>query len=115
MTCGRSSRRSWSATSARRRTSSSTDLCGTRRARRVGPLCETRMPDGRAPVLVGVAQLTQRPESLDDALEASALMTEVAVGAGPPAGGPSVLAAGAVGVGVKRGGGDRHPARPLAG
>jgi acetyl-CoA C-acetyltransferase len=51
------------------------------------------MPDGRAPVLVGVAQLVQRPESLDDALEAAALMTEAAVQAGTDAGAPALLAA----------------------
>src|SRR4051812_28468128 len=84
-------RRSWSDTSARRRTSSSTVRCGTRRERRAARHCEMRMPDGRAPVLVGVAQLNQRPDSLDDALEASALMTEVAVAAAVDGGAPGVL------------------------
>ena len=51
------------------------------------------MPDGRTPVLVGVAQLNQRPDSLEDALEAAALMTEVAVAAGADAGAPKLLAA----------------------
>jgi len=72
------------------------------------------MPDGRAPVLVGVAQLNQRPDFLDDALEASALMTEVAVAAASDAGAPSLLAAAELVVAINGAWSYRDPARIVA-
>ena len=72
------------------------------------------MPDGRAPVLVGVAQLNQRPDSLDDALEASALMTEVAVAAADDAGAPRLLAAAELVVAINGAWSYRDPARIVA-
>src|SRR5947209_16028903 len=72
------------------------------------------MLDVRTPVLVGVAQLTQRPESLDDALEASALMTEVAVAAAADAGAPSLLAAAELMVAINGAWSYRDPARIVA-
>lgn len=51
------------------------------------------MPDPRAPVIVGVAQLLQRPDDPRDALEAAALMTEVTRAAAADAGAPRLLAA----------------------
>jgi len=72
------------------------------------------MPDGRAPVLVGVAQLNQRPDSLEDALEASALMTEVAVAAADDAGAPRLLAAAELVVAINGAWSYRDPARIVA-
>jgi len=51
------------------------------------------MPDPRAPVVVGVAQLLQRPDDPRDALEAAALMTEVTRAAAADAGAPRLLPA----------------------
>jgi acetyl-CoA C-acetyltransferase len=51
------------------------------------------MPDPRAPVLVGVGQLLQRPDDPSDALEAAALMTEVTRVAAADAGSTRLLPA----------------------
>jgi len=75
---------------------------------------EPRTPDPRTPVLVGVAQLNQRPDSLDDALEASALMTEVAVAAAHDAGAPALLAAVQLVVAINGAWSYRDPARIVA-
>jgi len=72
------------------------------------------MPDPRTPVLVGVAQLNQRPDSLDDALEASALMTEVAVAAARDAGAPALLPAADLVVAINGAWSYRDPARIVA-
>ena len=72
------------------------------------------MPDPRTPVLVGVAQLNQRPDSLDDALEVSALMTEVAVAAAHDAGAPGLLAAAELVVAINGAWSYRDPARIVA-
>jgi acetyl-CoA C-acetyltransferase len=73
-----------------------------------------RMPDARTPVLVGVAQLNQRPDSLDDAREASALMTEVALAAAADAGAPRMLAAADLVVAINGAWSYRDPARIVA-
>ena len=51
------------------------------------------MPDPRTPVIVGVAQLQQRPDNPADAREAVALMTEATLAAAADAGAPKLLAA----------------------
>ena len=49
------------------------------------------MVDARTPVVVGVAQLTQRPDDISDAQEAVVLMTEVVRAAADDAGAASLL------------------------
>ena len=76
--------------------------------------CETRVVDPRTPVVVGVAQLTQRPDDLAQALEPAAMMREVATAAFADAGAPRI--AGDVGlvVAVKGAWSYRDPARVVA-
>ena len=72
------------------------------------------MPDDRTPVLVGAGQLLQRPDSLDDALEAAALMTEAVVKAADDAGAASLLAAAELVVAINGAWSYPDPARIVA-
>ena len=72
------------------------------------------MADSRAPVIVGVAQLQQRPDDAADAREAVALMTEVALAAAADAGAPRLLAAADVVAVVNGAWSYRDPARIVA-
>ena len=72
------------------------------------------MVDPRAPVVVGVAQLTQRPDDPADAREAVALMVEVVRAAATDAGAPRLLAALDLVVAVNGAWSYRDPARLVA-
>jgi acetyl-CoA C-acetyltransferase len=70
--------------------------------------------DPRAPVVVGVAQLTQRPDDVGDAREAVALMTDVVRSAADDAGSGRLLAALDLVVAVNGAWSYRDPARLVA-
>jgi len=70
--------------------------------------------DPRLPVVVGAAQLIQRPERLDDALEPVEMMREVALGAAEDAGAPGVAKRVELVVAVKGAWSYLDPARVVA-
>ena len=72
------------------------------------------MPDPRAPVIVGVGQLQQRPADPADAVEAVALMTDVTRTAATDAGAPGLLAAADVVAVVNGAWSYKDPARIVA-
>jgi acetyl-CoA C-acetyltransferase len=72
------------------------------------------MPDPRSPVIVGVAQLNQRPDDPADAREAVALMAEVTRAAADDAGAPRLAAAADVVAVVNGAWSYRDPARIVA-
>jgi acetyl-CoA C-acetyltransferase len=73
-----------------------------------------RMPDARAPVIVGAAQLTQRPDDMHDALEAVALMTDVVRAAATDSGAARLLGATELVVAINGAWSYRDPARIVA-